>query len=796
MIFKFSLTNNNKGEIMKKLVQLSLVFAFIIISSFNLNTPVNASTDVFRIGVNSGSFTGSDAAYIPFINNYSAFFTQARNLLWGYSLYDVNLTGETILDRTVVKSLTTSTLSSGNKVYSFELNNNLKWSDGMPVTAKDYIFSILFFASKAWSDSGNYSSQGDGLIGYEDYFSGSSSAFSGIQLTDTYKFSLTLSSEYTPYFYETQYLTILPVPMHHWAKNLTLDSKGQSLIGDLTSVIKFVTETEAYKPTVISGPYKISSTSSSSINFSINSNYQGNYLGEKPSINSVSTIITNYDEVDRLLNGELDLLTGIIDSWGISQIRSRSDFNLSSYYRNGFGLIAFHTDFGPTKFTEVRQALAYLIDRNVFISQILNGNGTIVNGEYGLGQWMYQLKKDQIEEELTNYTFNVQKANELLDMTPYKFEADGVTPFDPAKAAEGYWRHTAIGEILHINHLGTTSNVITALIANEWPKGLNRAGIKFTWEEHDFNTLLSHYYYAYELDPSERRFHTFNLATNFSPAYDPYYSMHSDWLGTWQNANQLNDPQIDYLTETMRALNPTEKARYAELWLDYQIRWNELLPNLPTYTNEYFDAINNKYTGYQSSPFVSWGKAIVRVTMEPRFSDVPFDFRAYQHIEYLASRGIINGYSDGTFKPNANITRAQAAIMIVRAIGLDTGGASSMFTDVPQTHSAYKFISAANQAGIINGYSDGTFKPNAYLTRAQIAIMVQRAFSVQASGTNITFSDVPEGYAPKKFIEILASQKIVNGYSDGTFKPLNNVTRAQFSIMMYNAIKYSESNLP
>jgi hypothetical protein len=175
-----------------------------------------------------------------------------------------------------------------------------------------------------------------------------------------------------------------------------------------------------------------------------------------------------------------------------------------------------------------------------------------------------------------------------------------------------------------------------------------------------------------------------------------------------------------------------------------------------------------------------------------RFVDVTSEHPNYTHINALVGVGIINGYSDNTFRPSNPLTRAQAAIMIVRAIGLSTEGVSSSFTDVPPTHVAYKFISAAYQAGIINGYSDGTFRPNANVTRAQIAIMVQRAFNVQASDTIITFTDVPEGYAPKKFIEILASQKIVNGYSDGTFKPLNNVTRAQFSTMIYNAIQYAQ----
>jgi hypothetical protein len=172
------------------------------------------------------------------------------------------------------------------------------------------------------------------------------------------------------------------------------------------------------------------------------------------------------------------------------------------------------------------------------------------------------------------------------------------------------------------------------------------------------------------------------------------------------------------------------------------------------------------------------------------FLDVPYDHRNYTHINALVGLGIINGYSDNTFRPNNTLTRAQAAIMIVRAAGLSIEGVSSSFTDVPPTHAAYKFISAAYQAGIINGYSDGTFKTNENVTRAQIAIMVQQAFNVQASEMIITFTDVPEGYAPKKFIETLASQKIVNGYSDGTFRPLNNVTRAQFSTMIYNAIQY------
>ena len=206
--------------------------------------------------------------------------------------------------------------------------------------------------------------------------------------------------------------------------------------------------------------------------------------------------------------------------------------------------------------------------------------------------------------------------------------------------------------------------------------------------------------------------------------------------------------------------------------------------------------------GYNSYPEV-YGKQTLTVdylnislnfdVSVDRFRDVPFGHQVYTRINDLAGKGIINGYSDGTFRPNANITRAQAAIMIVRAIGLDTSGASSNFNDVPSTHSAYAFISAANQAGIIGGYSvDNTYRPNEYITRQQIAIMIQRAFSVEHSGSEVYFSDVTDKMPSKRFIEALASNKIINGYSDGTFRPTNNTTRAQFSSMIYNAMKYGK----
>jgi PKD repeat protein len=295
-------------------------------------------------------------------------------------------------------------------------------------------------------------------------------------------------------------------------------------------------------------------------------------------------------------------------------------------------------------------------------------------------------------------------------------------------------------------------------------------------------------------------------------------NLNVDVVGTYYVSYNLEDSSGNQAEEKIRVVHVVENAQQLSpaslisisklpLKVNYLINENldikglEVRVDMENSENYLLKVLDSMISGYD--PYsTTYGPQTVTVTYQGltttfevylnRFIDVPYGHRNYVHINALVGLGIINGYSDNTFRPNNTLTRAQAAIMIVRAVGISTEGVSSNFTDVPTTHAAYKFISAAYQAGIINGYNDGTFKPNVNVTRAQIAIMVQRAFNVQASETIITFTDVPEGYAPKKFIEILASQKIVNGYSDGTFKPLNNVTRAQFSTMIYNAIQYAQ----
>lgn len=596
-----------------KRILLLLAVALLAVSALT----ACGSTGGSKVEAKGTFIVGTPKLNGDFVNGFgnSAYDVSVRDLIWQLATYTTTPGGEFLLDETVVKAVETSLDDAGNKTYKFTLNSGLKWSDGSDITAKDYVFSVLFQASPEWAEAGAATTLADSLVGYTAYHAGETEVFEGVKLLGDLEFSVTIGAEFLPYFYEVAYAQFAPYPMAVWAPDLTIGEDGSSLVGDVTAAANHVATTERFAPTVTSGPFIFESFENDVVTLQVNNNYPGDYRGETP---KVATVIVKYvdptTDVDLVISGDVDLVAGVVEGAKIEKAKESDQADVVSYKRNGYGMIAFHNDFGPTKDKNVRQALAYLIDRNTFLQNILGGYGAMVNGEYGLSQWMYSTQADVVESTLINYTFNVDKANELLDATEWKFEADGVTPWDATKAADGYWRYNANKEVLQINHLGTTGNQITDLISTEWPKGLNRAGVKLTVEWQDFNALLTNYYYGYDLG-AERKYHSFNLANSFTEVYDPYYSYHSDFLGTYQNSTQTSDAQLDDLMVKMRSLDPTDKETYAKYWLEYQIRWNEILPSLPIYSNEYFDVFNVRVSGLSTTPTYGWARAILDVTV-------------------------------------------------------------------------------------------------------------------------------------------------------------------------------------
>ena len=154
---------------------------------------------------------------------------------------------------------------------------------------------------------------------------------------------------------------------------------------------------------------------------------------------------------------------------------------------------------------------------------------------------------------------------------------------------------------------------------------------------------------------------------------------------------------------------------------------------------------------------------------------------------FLEGEGIISGFPDGTFQPDGEVTRAAAAIMIGRALDLDGEQKETGFSDVGAEQKASGYIASAVEEGIIQGYPDKTYRPDATVTRGQMAIFLSRAFKLTAESDS-SFTDITPSMASYSHIKRIIAENLTQGYSDSTFRPDVKVTRAQFSAFLARAL--------
>lgn len=190
------------------------------------------------------------------------------------------------------------------------------------------------------------------------------------------------------------------------------------------------------------------------------------------------------------------------------------------------------------------------------------------------------------------------------------------------------------------------------------------------------------------------------------------------------------------------------------------------------------------------------GRASVDIdsyNVDHKFSDIN-DYWAATYVDFLYNANITTGYNDGTFRPNQNISRAQFAVMLYRYLKLDESkyaDVSLPFADldiIPEY--AIPAVKALYTEGVISGAEKNGrlyFNPNNALTRAQAAAMIGRTQAKGYALADLTFTDsgkIP-GYADY-YIRTMAAQGVINGYSDGSFKPHSNITRGQMAKILYN----------
>ncbi|NDI36824.1 S8 family serine peptidase [Chengkuizengella sediminis] len=194
-----------------------------------------------------------------------------------------------------------------------------------------------------------------------------------------------------------------------------------------------------------------------------------------------------------------------------------------------------------------------------------------------------------------------------------------------------------------------------------------------------------------------------------------------------------------------------------------------------------------KLASDQAFDYQMYSLKVTERNIDTIFTDIETHW-AKEEIKELWEQGVVNGV-DGRFLPNENITRAEAITMVVRAMEL-TGvePTSSPFIDITNKYWAYEPILLANQAGLISGYTDGTFAPNDNLNRVEAAKIIANALDIEGVEGEIPFSDIPQGYWASGILTQLKLNGIISGYNDGTFRPENETSRAEFATLIYNLL--------
>ena len=601
----------------------------------------------------------------------------------GYSTVVQDESGQWVNNMTILeKEPETVKNDDGSETTTFTIKSDLKYSDGEPVTADDFIFGSLLLSHPEYQTvTGSTSIGSDSVAGYKEYFNGEKPTFDGFELVDDHTFKMTVAADFLPYFESAALRGFSAFPYHAITDNLKVADDGKSLVvadgyevteedktrykenletqiqkakedfeannpepaADATeddktayeeakiahdeniakleakrdgeadptelliedAMLRYANEYRV-NPSVVAGPYKFESFENNMVKLSLNENYAGNFKGEKATIPNVILQTVNQNiAVDLLENGDIDLWEDESEGPRIDQMRAAAEEGkiggFNSYERNGYGNVTFLTDRGATQYKEVRQAIAHLMDRNDFVQSYAGGYGVVTNGMYGTSQWMYKERGADLEAnpDFKKYQLNIDEANKLLDQTPYVYEEDGTTPWDVSKAGEGYYRHDENGNKLVVNQYGSDESPITTLISNQVPVNAQQVGMEYNVTAGSFATLLDYYYFPKE----DAEYTAFNMGSNFGTPFDPYYQYHSEGFN---NTTKTNDPKADEITVRLRQTDPADREGYLDTWEEFQMWYNDYLPEIPLYANQYHSGYSNRVKGFDVNTPV-WG---------------------------------------------------------------------------------------------------------------------------------------------------------------------------------------------
>lgn len=613
-----------------------------------------------QVVIGTSTEASGDWAYSAFVRNPNATDKAVMTLTDDMTTVDSDQHGDYGINKTVVKSYERIEEENGNVTFKFVINDGLKFNNGEAVTAENFVAWTMFVTSPAGKEMGVVSATYNMLPGGLAYRNGETNVLSAVRLYDEKTFSITIAktgedgeTSYLPYYYDITYAAMQAVNLTYWfGEGWSVKDDGEGVYFVNADGKEFTAETVGETVTagrfatgnrVTAGPYNLVSFDQSSreIVLEVNENYNGNFEGQKPGIQKLVIVKTSEDTVmDMITTGQIQIYSQIADGSEVNAVMDLIEAgtinsSTSQYDRAGYGYFGFACDLGPTQFTEFRQAIAYLLDRVEFAQTFCKGWGSVVHGPYCTAFTM--TAKTDIEKKINHYDYNPEKAVELLKQAGFVYNADGSDYVDgsgevryakvteeQAKYYDSFNKVLADGTILMpatINWASSEGNAVAALLSTMLAnsEATKAAGVSIVKTEMTFPELLNYMYrqdsYGLGGDYSMPTYNMFNLATGYNGGvYDESYNWTTDpeYIEQGYNVQHLYDEQLDKLSMDMvYGVEPSDEATYLDLWEKYIIRWNELLPMVPLYSNIYVTVYPNTIDNYAEDSFWGFERAIL-----------------------------------------------------------------------------------------------------------------------------------------------------------------------------------------
>ena len=504
-----------------------------------------------------------------------------ENLTSGYSTLQTDKSGGFVWNEYAIAEEPVAVKNDdGTLTYTIKIKDDMVFSDGSPINAKNYIAATLANSTVVGAAAGGTGMGGQIVVGFDafkaydgtnDGVDGASKYFSGIKLIDDYTFSVTYLADYADYYYVMSYASYGPSPlaMYLGDNDVIVAEDGSCGLSDgfYAKVEKDGAETYAMADVIVanlkwnsdmpwSGPYMVTNYDESSLTatLTINPNYPGDTARGKASIETITYVkMVSETQTDMFKTGQIDVLAGITGAVETEEAlalvaESPDKFAETHYDRAGYGKIGFRSDFGPTSMVEVRQAIMYTINRPEFAQTFTGGYGAVVHGPYYTGYSAYKAVEDEII--LNQYAYSADSAITVLEEAGWIYNAEGkefvkgtddirykkLSGYELSKdnlnfaTVDGKYKTLKInGEYylpLAINWYGTQPNDVTDLLITAWqtnPNATTEIGMYITYTSTDFNTgLYGELYqmaeYGFNGVP---KLNAINFATGFTSAvYD------------------------------------------------------------------------------------------------------------------------------------------------------------------------------------------------------------------------------------------------------------------------------------